>query len=272
MNKNPEPTDAIINIRDLRYGITDQLLFDGIDITVPRGKITSIMGPSGSGKTTLLRLITGQMRPFTGQVTIDGVDVHRLRRKDLFALRMRMGVLFQHSALFPDLNVFENVAFPLREHTRLPEAILRNIVLMKLHAVGLRGARELMPAELSGGMTRRVALARAVVMDPDIILYDDPFSGQDPVTLGVLMQLIRQLTDSLGVTSIVVSHDVEEVIAISDYCYFTSNRKIADHGTPQRLNSSGNDAVRQFINAQPQGPVAFDYPSASMAEDLFAKS
>jgi phospholipid/cholesterol/gamma-HCH transport system ATP-binding protein len=265
----PTSSDPIVQIRDLRFGYVGRPLFDGLDIAIARGKITAIMGPSGSGKTTLLRLIGGQLRPHSGSVTVLGENVHRLSRSDLFELRLRMGMMFQQSALFTDLSVFDNVAFPLREHTRLPEPLLRNVVLMKLQAVGLRGARDLMPAELSGGMTRRVALARATVMDPTIIMYDDPFSGQDPVTLGVLMKLIRQLNDGLGITSIIVSHDAEELAAICDELYLISGGRVVAHGAPKQLEASHEPSVEQFFRGLPNGPVAFHYPCAPMAADLF---
>ena len=261
--------DAIVEISDLHFAFADRPpLFSGLNIRIPRGKVTTIMGPSGSGKTTLLQLIGGQLRPKRGNVLVDGENVHELRRAKLFDLRLRMGVMFQKNSLFPDLTVFENVAFPLREHTDLPEELIRSVVLMKLHAVGLRGARELTPNELSGGMLRRVSLARAIVMDPMMIFYDDPFSGQDPVTLGVLMRLIRGLNKGLDLTSVIISHDVEEVSAISDYLYFIHEGKVADQGTPEQLGRSSNAAVDQFVHRLPDGPVAFQYPAHEIIQDL----
>lgn len=226
------------------------------------------MGPSGTGKTTLLKLIGGQLRPSQGRVRVDGEDVHKLNHRELYALRKRMGMLFQSGALLTDLNVFENVAFPLREHTRLPEQIIRNLVLMKLEAVGLRGARELMPSELSGGMARRVALARAIVLDPMMIMYDEPFTGLDPITKATIVTLIKQLNESLGLTSIVVSHDVAETMAISDYVYVVSEGRVIEAGTPRTLGQSTSPWVRQFLQGLPDGPVPFHYPSQDFTVDL----
>lgn len=261
--------EPIVHIEDLHFGYEERPLFAGLDIAIPRGQVTAIMGPSGSGKTTLLRLIGGQLQPQRGSVLVDGQNVHRLSRAALFDLRLRMGMMFQQNALFTDLSVFENVAFPLREHTDLPEALIRNVVLMKLHAVGLRGARDLMPSELSGGMTRRVSLARAIAMDPMMIMYDDPFSGQDPVTLGVLMKLIRQLNDGLGITSIIVSHDAAELATICDQLYLISGGKVVVGGSPAELQQSSDPAVEQFFGGLPNGPVPFHYPSPEMREELF---
>ncbi|MBT8419737.1 MAG: ABC transporter ATP-binding protein [Gammaproteobacteria bacterium] len=260
----------LVCIRDLHFSRGSHKIFDGVDILIPRGKITAIMGPSGTGKTTLLQLIGGQLRPDSGTITVDGVDVHRLSRRALFALRKRMGMLFQGGALFTDLSVFDNVAFPLREHTRLPEVMIRNLVLMKLQAVGLRGARDRMPKELSGGMARRVALARAMVLDPMMLLYDEPFTGQDPITMGVLVQLIRRLNDALNLTSIVVSHDVAETSAIADYLYVLSEGKVVGAGTPDELGRTGSEWVTQFMQGLPDGPVPFHYPARDYAEDLLA--
>ncbi len=226
------------------------------------------MGPSGTGKTTLLKLIGGQLKPSQGGVWVDGKPVHTLRHEALYALRKRMGMLFQNGALLTDLNVFENVAFPLREHTRLPEQILRDLVLMKLEAVGLRGARWLMPSELSGGMARRVALARAIVLDPMMIMYDEPFTGLDPITKATIVKLIRQLNDTLGLTSIVVSHDVRETMAIADYIYVISDGRVIDSGTPDTLRSSSSKWVQQFLQGLPDGPVPFHYPAPSYIEDI----
>ncbi|HEY9148056.1 MAG TPA: ATP-binding cassette domain-containing protein [Gammaproteobacteria bacterium] len=260
----------LVEIRGLRFARGTRMIFDGVDLDIPRGKVTAIMGPSGTGKTTLLKLIGGQLRPQAGSIKVDGEEVHKLSRDRLYALRKRMGLLFQSGALLTDLNVFENVAFPLREHTDLSEAMLRDLVLMKLQAVGLRGARELMPSELSGGMARRVALARAIALDPMMIMYDEPFTGQDPISMGVLVKLIRQLNDALGLTSIVVSHDVEETVAISDYVYLLSGGKVVAHGTPDELGGDQSAWARQFLEGQPDGPVPFHYPAEDFAADLLA--
>nr|VFJ77128.1 MAG: phospholipid/cholesterol/gamma-HCH transport system ATP-binding protein [Candidatus Kentron sp. FW] len=266
-----EMNDApLVRIRNLHFSRGGRKIFDGIDITIPREKITAIMGPSGTGKTTLLHLIGGQLRPDKGSITVDGIDVHRLSRKKLFELRMRMGMLFQSGALFTDINVFDNVAFPLREHTRLPEEMIRSLVLMKLESVGLRGAWNKMPKELSGGMARRVALARAMVLDPMVILYDEPFTGQDPITMGVLVQLIRRLNDALSLTSILVSHDVAETASIADYLYVLSEGKVVDRGTPDELEKTGSEWVTQFMQGLPDGPVPFHYPAPDYTEDLLA--
>jgi phospholipid/cholesterol/gamma-HCH transport system ATP-binding protein len=235
---------------------------------VPRGKITAIMGPSGTGKTTMLRMITGQLRPAAGKVVVDGRNVPELNRAGIYQLRRRMGMLFQNSALLTDYTVFENVAFPVREHTRLPEALIRNLVLTKLHAVGLRGAAYLMPSQLSGGMARRVALARAMVLDPDLLLYDEPFSGLDPISMGMVLRLIRMNNDVLGVTSIVVSHDVDEINQIADYCYVVSGGKVIGEGSPSVLQKSDSALIRQFMSGSPDGPVPFHYPAAPYQDEL----
>ncbi len=267
--KNTGQVDTLVQMRGLRFAYGSRVIIDGMDIDIPRGKVTTIMGPSGTGKTTLLRLIGGQWRPQAGSVHVDGQNVHTVNRRELYRLRKRMGMLFQSGALFTHLSVFENVAFPLREHTRLPEQVIHHLVLMKLQAVGLRGARDLMPTELSGGMARRVALARAIALDPMMIMYDEPFTGQDPITVGVIMQLIRLLNDSLGITSIIVSHDVQEVSAISDKIYMISQGKVVGHGTPHDLGRSPSDWVRQFMNGLPDGPVPFQYPAPGYLDDLF---
>jgi phospholipid/cholesterol/gamma-HCH transport system ATP-binding protein len=267
-NEQTDSRDCQIKIDDLVFGFGDRKIFDGIDIAIPKGKITTIMGPSGSGKTTILKLITGQLYPHSGSVVVDGYSVPELSHSQLLKLRMRMGMLFQYSALFTDINVFENVAYPVREHTKLPESLIRTVVLTKLQSVGLRGARDLMPHELSGGMVRRVALARAIALDPSILLYDDPFSGQDPVTLGVLMRLIKTLNNALGITSIIVSHDADEVKAISDYLYIIGDGKVKDHGTPEQLGHSANDWTHQLLNGLPNGPVSFHYPAGEIAADF----
>jgi len=260
--------DGLIDIRGLVFSRGGRRLFDGVDVTVSRGEVVAIMGPSGTGKTTLLRLIGGQLRAQGGQVNVDGEAVGRLSRRALYRLRRRMGVLFQSGALFTDLTCFDNVAFPLREHTDLPEALIRHVVLMKLEAVGLRGARDLYPAELSGGMARRVSLARALALDPEMILYDEPFAGQDPISMGALMKLIRELNDALGLTSVVVSHDVEEALSIADRAFVLSEGQIVEAGTPAELRASHSEWVRQFLNALPDGPVPFHYPADPMADDL----
>ncbi len=261
--------DPLVKIRGLRFTRGDRMIFDGIDLDIPRGKVTAIMGPSGTGKTTLLRLIGGQLRPLTGSIVVDGQPVPQLRRAALYQLRKRMGMLFQSGALLTDLDVFDNVAFPLREHTRLPETLIRDLVLIKLHQVGLRGARHLMTSELSGGMARRVALARAIVLDPMMIMYDEPFTGQDPISLGTIVQLIHALNKALGLTSIIVSHDVQETAAISDYIYVLSGGKVVGHGTPEALEQSDSPWVQQFMHGQADGPVPFHYPATDYAEDLF---
>jgi phospholipid/cholesterol/gamma-HCH transport system ATP-binding protein len=242
----------------------------GIDMTIPRGKVVAIMGGSGCGKTTILRLIGGQLRQQSGRVEVGGQSVKELTREELYALRRRIGMLFQFGALFTDMSVFENVAFPMREHTALDEPLIRDLVLMKLHAVGLRGAAQLRPSELSGGMARRVALARAIALDPMLVLYDEPFAGLDPISLGVVGQLIRQLNDALGVTSVVVTHDVYESLKIVDYLYFVSEGRIIWHGTPEEVRHTADPFVRQFVDGQPDGPVPFHYPARSYEEQLRA--
>lgn len=270
MKNNNQDLEPLVHIRDLCFRRGERVIFDHINLSMPRGKITAIMGPSGCGKTTLLRMIGGQLKPLSGSVRVDGQEVTALSRGALMSLRQRMGMLFQSGALLTDLPVFENVAFPLREHTRLPEPMIRDLVLMKLEAVGLRGARDLMPSELSGGMARRVALARAIALDPMIILYDEPFTGQDPISMGVLLRLIEQMNEALGTTSVIVSHDVRETASISDYIYVLSGGKIIGEGTPDQLDVSDSEWVRQFMDARPDGPVHFHYPARDIAEDLLA--
>jgi len=260
--------DPLIKIRDLRFAHDNHWIFDGVDIDMPRGKITAIMGPSGTGKTPLLRLIGGQLTPTAGHIEVDGLNISRLSTSELYTLRMRMGMLFQSGALLTDLNVFENVAFPLREHTQLPETLIHHLVLMKLQAVGLRGARHLMPNQLSGGMARRVALARALVLDPMMIMYDEPFTGQDPISMGVLVRLIRSINEALGLTSIIVSHDVYETAEIADIIYVISNGKVVGQGTSDELKNTQSAWVKQFINAESDGPVPFHYPAPDYVEDL----
>lgn len=258
----------LVDIRDLHFGYNQRPILSGLTMQFPRGKVVAVMGGSGSGKTTVLRLIGGQIRAQSGSVSVDGQDVAALDQKGLYQLRRRMGMLFQHGALFTDLSVFENVAFPLREHTRLPESMIRDLVLMKLHAVGLSNAALLKPAEISGGMARRVALARAIALDPQLIMYDEPFAGLDPISMGMTANLIRKLNDALGSTSILVSHDVHESFLIADYVYFLSQGRIVAHGTPQQMRESDDAFVKQFVNAQPDGPVPFHYPGRSIGEQL----
>ena len=260
--------EILIRARGLHFSHAERVIFDGIDLDIARGKVTAIMGPSGTGKTTLLRLIGGQLRAQAGSLQVDGQEVAALGRQALYALRKRMGMLFQSGALLTDLNVFENVAFPLREHTDLPETMVRDLVLMKLEAVGLRGAREMMPGELSGGMARRVALARAIAIDPELVLYDEPFTGQDPISMGVLVRLIRSLNDAFGLTSVIVSHDVEETASIADWIYILSGGKVVAAGTPQQLRDDPSPTVRQFMQGEPDGPVPFHYPAADYAGEL----
>jgi phospholipid/cholesterol/gamma-HCH transport system ATP-binding protein len=262
---------CIVRVRGLRYAVGGREIFSGLDVDVERGAVTAVMGPSGTGKTTLLRLITGQVVADAGEVSVAGQDVGALDRNGLYALRRRMGMLFQNGALLTDLDVYENVAFPLREHTRLPESLVRNVVLTKLQAVGLRGAARLMPHELSGGMARRVALARAIVMDPEILIYDEPFVGLDPISLGVVLRLIRELNDALGISSIVVSHDVREITAVADSAYLLSGGRVVAAGRPASLLESDSEEVRQFMRGLPDGPVPFHYPAPDYAEQLFGR-
>ena len=264
---DPDPT-ALVECRHLSFGYGPRPVLSDISRTGPRGKVTALMGASGGGKTTILRLIGGQVKANKGEVLFDGQDVGRLDRAGLYAVRRRMGMLFQFGALFTDLSVFDNVAFPLREHTGLPEALVRDIVLMKLNAVGLRGARDLMPSQISGGMARRVALARAISLDPDLIMYDEPFAGLDPIALGTAAQLIRRLNDTLGITSLVVSHDLEEVFAIADKVIVLANGGIAAQGTPDEVMHSADPLVDQFVHARPEGPVHFHYPGPTVADDF----
>ena len=268
--RGPDLSDTLIKIRGLTFSRGDRKILDGIDMDIPRIGVTAIMGPSGTGKTTLLKLIGGQLRPDAGSVEVDGQNVHRLKTSQLYALRKRMGMLFQTGALLTDLTVFENVAYPLREHTRLTESMIRELVLLKLNAVGLRGAAQLMPSELSGGMARRVALARAISLDPMVIMYDEPFTGQDPISMGVLVKLIHELNDVLDICSIVVSHDVRETLSIADYAYVISDAKIVASGHPDELKASDSQWIRQFIDGLADGPVPFHYPAAPVLEDLIA--
>ena len=266
-----DATDNLIEIRDLDYTRGRRQIFRQLDITIKRGKITAIMGPSGTGKTTLLSLITRQLRPDRGSILVDGIDVSALNQKDLYQFRRRFGMLFQNGALLTDLSVFENVAFPLREHTKLPNRLIRHVVLTKLHAVGLRGAADMMPSELSGGMARRVALARAIVMDPDILIYDEPFVGLDPISMGVIVRLVRQMNDALGISSILVSHDVQEIAAVADCSYLISDGKVAASGSPDELSNTSSEVVRQFMHGMADGPVAFHYAAPNYAEQLLGR-
>jgi phospholipid/cholesterol/gamma-HCH transport system ATP-binding protein len=268
-------TDPLIEITNLSFGYGERRILDGVTLSIPRGKVTALMGASGGGKTTILRLIGGQYRAQVGQVLLHGSepgaaaqDVGAMSSKDMFSARRRMGMLFQFGALFTDLSVFDNVAFPLREHTDLSPAMVRDVVLMKLNAVGLRGARDLMPAEVSGGMARRVALARAIALDPELVMYDEPFAGLDPISLGTAARLIRQLNDAMGLTSIVVSHDLDETFHIADQVIVLANGKVAAQGTPQEVRNSTDPLVHQFVNALPEGPVRFHYPAADIAADF----
>src|SRR3990167_1142509 len=265
----PEP---LIRVENVSFAHNDRLIFDNISLNIVQGKITAIMGPSGTGKTTLLRLLTGQLKPSSGHVYFGDQCINTLSRKELYKARRKMGMLFQNGALFTHLTVFENVAFPLREHTKLSESMIHTLVLLKLQLVGLRGAAYLMPSELSGGMARRVALARAIALDPELIMYDEPFTGQDPISMGVLIKLIRTLNDTLGLTSIIVSHDVAETLSISDYVYVIADKKMIGHGTPATIMTNPTKQLQQFLKGLPDGPVPFDYPAKQLKEDFFSWS
>ena len=258
----------LVEIDDLHFAYGERSVLSGVNLRIPRGKVVAILGTSGSGKTTLLRLLGGQLRPARGRVRVDGHSVHELDSAGLYALRRRMGMMFQAGGLFSDMPVFDNIAFPLREHTDLSEELIRDLVLMKLHAVGLRGAHRLMPAELSGGMARRVALARAIAMDPMLIMYDEPFAGLDPISLNAIANLIRRLNDALGATSIVVTYDVSESLKVADHAFFLSDGRIAAHGTPAQMSASDDPFVNQFVHAQPDGPVPFHYPARALADEF----
>jgi len=260
--------DSLVNIENLCFNYGDKPVLRGIDMRIPKGRVVAIMGGSGCGKTTLLRLISGQLRPSSGRVKVAGEIVSGMNLSELYALRRRMGMLFQFGALFTDLSVFDNVAFPLREHTDLPEALIRDLTLMKLQAVGLRGARDLMPSALSGGMARRVALARTVALDPALIMYDEPFTGLDPISLGVIGQLIRRLNDALGATSIMVTHDVQESMLMVDYIYFISEGTIVAEGTPDEIRASRDPFIDQFVHAKADGPVPYHFPAPEVANDF----
>lgn len=269
---NSATSNSIVSVRNLTFSRGERKIFDDISLDLERGKVTAIMGPSGTGKTTLLKLIGGQLKPETGSIHVDGQNVHELRLSELYELRKRMGMLFQSGALLTDINVYDNIAFPLREHTQLSESMIRTLVLMKLQAVGLRGARDLMPSELSGGMARRIALARAIALDPMMIMYDEPFTGQDPISMGVLVHLIKALNTTLGLTSIVVSHDVKETAAIADYIYVLSEGRVVDHGTPAQIEQSESEWVQQFMMGKADGPVHFHYPAVDYQDDLLSSS
>ncbi len=258
----------LISIRGLKFSHENKVIFKGVDLDIPKGSVTAIMGPSGTGKTTLLKLIGGQLRPAEGSIHVNGKDIHRLRRDELYRLRIKMGMLFQSGALLTDISVYDNVAYPLREHTDLPESMIRKLVLLKLEAVGLRGARDLNPSKLSGGMARRVALARAIALDPMMIMYDEPFTGQDPITMGVLVQLIRSLNDASGLTSVIVSHDVEETASIADLIYVISNGRVVERGVPEEIMQSRNEWTHQFMQGIADGPVPFHHDAPPLKADL----
>ncbi|MBK1647532.1 ABC transporter ATP-binding protein [Rhabdochromatium marinum] len=272
MTPAPEASSVLVRVRGLCFSRDEQVIFDHLDLDIERGKVTAIMGPSGAGKTTLLKLIGGLLRPDAGRIEVDGQDIGTLSRRELFELRIRIGMLFQSGALLTDLNVFENIAYPLREHYRLPESVLRRLVLMKLEAVGLRGAAQLMPSSLSGGMARRVALARAVALDPMMIMYDEPFTGQDPISMGVLVSLIRQLNDASAMTSLLVSHDVRETLSIADQAYLIAQGRLICQGTPQEIARESSPWVRQFVDGLPDGPVHFHYPAPDLAASLLSEA
>ncbi|KAB1992985.1 phospholipid ABC transporter ATP-binding protein MlaF [Haemophilus parainfluenzae] len=263
MNKN------LIEVKNLTFKRGERVIYDNLNLKVQQGKITAIMGPSGIGKTTLLKLIGGQLHPEQGEILFDGQDICRLSNHALYEVRKRMGMLFQSGALFTDISTFDNVAFPIREHTRLPESLIRQIVLMKLEAVGLRGAADLMPSELSGGMARRAALARAIALDPDLIMFDEPFTGQDPISMGVIVSLIKRLNEALNLTSIVVSHDVNEILSIADYAYIIADKHVIAEGTSEQLLASQDPQVVQFLKGEADGPVRFHYPAKDYVEELF---
>jgi phospholipid/cholesterol/gamma-HCH transport system ATP-binding protein len=259
---------SLVEVRGVRFSYGDLAVLKGVDVDIPRGKVVGILGASGSGKTTLLQIIAGALKPAAGEVRAFGQVVHELDRAALYAMRRRMGMMFQRGGLFSDLSVFDNIAFPIREHTRLPDDTLRDLVVMKLHAVGLRGARRLMPGELSGGMSRRIALARAIALDPELIIYDEPFAGLDPITLNVIIHLIRTLNDALGATSVVVTYDVHEALQLADYLYILGDGVIAGHGPTAELVRSADPFVHQFLHAEPDGPVRFHFPAPPLEQQL----
>jgi phospholipid/cholesterol/gamma-HCH transport system ATP-binding protein len=269
---NPAPEENLVKIENLTFKRGERVIYDDISLSIPKGKVTAIMGPSGIGKTTLLRLIGGQIKPESGNILFAGKNIPLLSRSDLYEVRKDMSMLFQSGALFTEMSVYDNIAFPIREHTQLSEEIIEKIVLMKLEAVGLRGARHLQPSELSGGMARRVALARAIALDPELILYDEPFAGQDPISMGVIVRLIRSLNDALGLTSIVVSHDVPEVMSIADYIYIVAEKKIIGHGTPEEIRQDSSALVQQFIQGEADGAVPFHYEAPAYSDELIKTS
>ncbi|MCU7800687.1 MAG: ABC transporter ATP-binding protein [gamma proteobacterium symbiont of Lucinoma myriamae] len=266
----PSTDNNLVRIRDLHFSRGHSKIFNGIDIDIPKGKITAIMGPSGTGKTTLLKLIGGQLKPQQGTILFHGENIPAMKTKKLYEVRKKMGMLFQSGALLTDMSVFDNIAFPLREHTELPEVMIRDLVLMKLQAVGLRGARDLNPSQLSGGMARRVAFARAIALDPEMIMFDEPFTGQDPISMGVLVQLIRSMNEALELTSVMVSHDIEETMAIADKVYIISQGKIMGYGSPEEMNQSDSPWISQFVHGEADGPVHFHYQARSYSDDIFA--
>jgi phospholipid/cholesterol/gamma-HCH transport system ATP-binding protein len=263
--------ENLVDIQNLTFKRDERVIYDDISLSIPKGKVTAIMGPSGIGKTTLLRLIGGQLKPNSGKILFDGQNIPALSRSALYEARKRMSMLFQSGALFTDMSVYDNIAFPMREHSTLSESLIEKMVLMKLEAVGLRGARDLAPGELSGGMARRVALARAIALDPELILYDEPFAGQDPISMGVIVRLIKDLSEALGLTSVVVSHDVTEVMSIADYIYIIAEKKIIGHGTPSEISQQTSPLVQQFIQGEADGPVPFHFPAASYQDELLGK-
>ena len=264
-------SEILVDIKDMTFKRDERVIYDGISLSIPKGKVTAIMGPSGIGKTTLLRLIGGQIKPESGHILFDGHDIPKLSRNALYDVRKRMSMLFQSGALFTDMSVYDNIAFPMREHTELSEDLIEKMVLMKLEAVGLRGARGLRPSELSGGMARRAALARAIALDPELILYDEPFAGQDPISMGVIVRLIRELGQALGLTSVVVSHDVPEVMSIADYIYIIAEQKIIGQGTPEEIHNQTSPLVQQFVKGEADGPVPFHFPAASYRDELIGR-
>ena len=270
--QNYNMSEILVDIRNMTFKREERVIYNDISLSIPKGKVTAIMGPSGIGKTTLLRLIGGQLKPESGNIFFDGKDIPRLSRNALYETRKRMSMLFQSGALFSEMSVYDNIAFPIREHTNLPENLIEKMVLMKLEAVGLRGARGLRPSELSGGMARRAALARSIALDPELILYDEPFAGQDPISMGVIVRLIRSLNDALGLTSVVVSHDVPEVMGIADYIYIIAEQKIIGQGTPEQIAEQTSPLVRQFVNGESDGPVPFHYKAAPYREELIRKT
>ncbi|MBO9489589.1 phospholipid ABC transporter ATP-binding protein MlaF [Endozoicomonas sp. G2_1] len=261
-------SEVLVDIKNMTFKREQRVIYDDISLSIPKGKVTAIMGPSGIGKTTLLRLIGGQLKPESGSILFDGQDIPSLSRNALYETRKRMSMLFQSGALFTDMNVYDNIAFPIREHTDLPEYLIEKIVLMKLEAVGLRGAKALKPSELSGGMARRAALARSIALDPELILYDEPFAGQDPISMGVIVRLIRSLNDALGLTSVVVSHDVPEVMSIADYIYIIAEQKIIGHGTPEQIREQQSPLVKQFVQGESDGPVPFHFNAQPYRQEL----